>query len=55
MSDELMRTRIMTDPHAPARLRVVGPLSNSSGFAEAYAFAEDAPVMRPVPERIEIW
>ncbi|MEI6362451.1 MAG: M13 family metallopeptidase [Actinomycetes bacterium] len=55
MSDELMRTRILTDPHAPARLRVVGPLSNATAFAEAYGFADDAPVMRPVEDRIEIW
>ena len=55
MSDELMRTRIQTDPHSPARLRVVGPLSNSTAFAEAYGLADDAPVMRAPQERIEIW
>lgn len=55
MSDELMRTRIQTDPHSPARLRVIGPLSNSSAFAEAYGLADDAPVMRAPDERIEIW
>lgn len=55
MSDELMRTRIQTDPHSPARLRVIGPLSNSSAFAEAYGLADDAPVMRAPHERIEIW
>lgn len=55
MSDELMRTRIQTDPHSPARLRVIGPLSNCSAFAAAYALADDAPVMRAPQERIEIW
>jgi putative endopeptidase len=55
MSDELMRTRIQTDPHSPARLRVIGPLSNSSAFAAAYGLADDAPVMRAPEDRIEIW
>ena len=55
MSDEMMRTRIQTDPHAPARLRVVGPLSNSAAFAEAFGIADDAPVMRAPGDRIEIW
>ena len=55
MSDELMRTRIQTDPHSPARLRVIGPLSNSSAFAAAYGLADDAAVMRAPQERIEIW
>ena len=55
MSIEMMRTRIQTDPHAPARLRVVGPLSNSTAFAEAFALPDDAPVMRDADERIEIW
>jgi putative endopeptidase len=55
MSDELMRTRIQTDPHAPARLRVVGPLSNSTAFAEAFGLADDAPMMRAPEDRIDIW
>jgi predicted metalloendopeptidase len=55
MSDELMRTRLQTDPHSPARLRVIGPLSNATEFAEAFGLADDAPVMRPREERIEIW
>jgi putative endopeptidase len=55
MSDELMRTRIQTDPHAPARLRVIGPLSNSDAFAEAYGLPDDAPILRAPVERIEIW
>ncbi len=55
MSDEMMRTRIQTDPHSPARLRVIGPLSNSSAFAEAFALDDDAVVMRAPEDRIEIW
>jgi predicted metalloendopeptidase len=33
----------------------VGPLSNSTAFAEAYGLPDDAPVMRAPEERIEIW
>ena len=55
VSDDLQRTLAGIDPHSPRQLRVVGPLSNLDAFQEAYGLPDDAPVMRPREERIEIW
>ena len=55
VSDELTRTLIQVDPHSPRHLRVRGPFSNSDAFRDAFGLADDAPMMRPPAERIEIW
>jgi putative endopeptidase len=55
MSDELTRTLIQVDPHSPRHLRVLGPFSNSRVFQDAFGLADDAPMMRPPADRIEIW
>ena len=54
-SEELARTLAQTDPHSPRRLRVVGPFSNLDAFAAAFGLDDDAPVMRPPAQRLEIW
>lgn len=54
-SDELARTLARVDPHSPARLRVLGPLSNLDAFRVAFGLADDVPMMRARDERIEIW
>jgi predicted metalloendopeptidase len=54
-SDELARTLAQVDTHSPRHLRVVGPMSNQSGFQRAFGLDDDAPMMRPPEERIEIW
>jgi predicted metalloendopeptidase len=54
-SDELARTLAQIDPHSPRRLRVLGPFSNLDTFQEAWGIDDDAPMMRPRAERIEIW
>jgi putative endopeptidase len=54
-SDELARTLAQVDTHSPRRLRVLGPMSNQSGFQRAFGLDDDAPMMRPPEERIEIW
>jgi putative endopeptidase len=55
ISDELQRTLAQVDSHSPRALRVRGPFSNLDAFQEAFGLADDAPMMRPVEERIQIW
>jgi predicted metalloendopeptidase len=55
VSPELQRTLAGIDPHSPRHLRVVGPLSNLDAFRDAFGLADDAPIMRPAGQRIEIW
>lgn len=55
ISPELERTLAGIDSHSPRRLRVLGPISNLDAFQAAYGLADDAPVMRPREDRIEIW
>src|SRR5258708_5414476 len=52
---ETLRLQVQTDPHSPAKFRVIGPLSNLPEFADAFHFPETAPIMRPASERVEIW
>ena len=43
---EAERLLIMTDPHAPNRSRVNGPLSNMKEFQDAFSCKPDAPMVR---------
>jgi len=52
---ELVRLIVQTDPHAPDRLRVNGPLSNLDEFARAFNVPDGAPLRRPASERVIIW
>jgi predicted metalloendopeptidase len=55
ISPDLQRTLAGIDPHSPRRLRVVGPVSNLEAFRVAFGLSDDAPMLRPREERIEIW
>ncbi|GAA5916762.1 hypothetical protein JCM8208_001681 [Rhodotorula glutinis] len=46
--------RIAVDPHSPARFRVLGPLSNSREFSEAFGCKADSPMNRG-EDRCELW
>ena len=50
---EFVRMQVTTDPHSPARFRVMGPLTQNPVFAEAFQCPAGAP-MAPV-ERCEVW
>ena len=52
---ETVRLRLATDPHAPPRLRVNGPLTNFPVFAKAFGCAEGTPMARPASLRCEVW
>jgi endothelin-converting enzyme/putative endopeptidase len=43
------------DPHAPARYRVNGPLSNLAEFAQAWHCPASAPMVRSAENRCEVW
>ena len=54
-TDEYLRLLVNSDPHSPSYLRAVAPLSNLASFASAFGIDDDAPVMRPASERVDIW
>ena len=53
--DEALKLQVNTDPHSPARFRVLGPLSNMVEFAAAFECESGAPMVRNAEERAEIW
>ena len=53
--DEAARTQVNTDPHAPARWRVNGPLSNMPEFARAWGCKGGDPMVRADSQRAQIW
>lgn len=44
-----------TDPHAPERFRVDGPLANMLEFAAAFGCRAGARMVRPAAERCQVW
>ena len=53
--DEDQKLRLNTDPHSPARCRVVGPLSNLSEFQKAFDIPDGSPMVRPPDKRVTVW
>jgi putative endopeptidase len=53
--DAALKRLVTTNPHAPGRFRVNGPLSNMPEFFEAYGTKEGDPMMRPPDVRPKIW
>jgi putative endopeptidase len=49
------RTLALTDPHAPAKTRVNGPMANMPEFAKAWGCKPGDPMVRPPEQRAEIW
>ena len=45
--------KVLNDPHSPARFRVIGVLSNSKEFAEAF-HCEEGSRMNP-EHKCEVW
>jgi putative endopeptidase len=54
-TDENLKLRVNTDPHAPANFRVLGPFSNLPIFHEAFGCKAGDAMVRPVEARVEIW
>ncbi len=53
--EERLRTSLLSDVHAPAKWRVLGPLSNISEFYEAFGIKPGQPMWRAVGDRVQIW
>jgi predicted metalloendopeptidase len=53
--DEDQKLRLNTDPHSPARFRVIGPVSNLSEFQKAFDIPDGSPMVRPADKRVNIW
>jgi len=52
---ESVRLQIATDPHSPARFRVLGPLSNMPEFFSAFGCEGRSSIARPEALRVKIW
>ena len=53
--DEAIRNQILTDPHSPAKYRVIGVVSKMPEFYEAFDVKEGDRHYLPEEERIIIW
>lgn len=53
--EERLRQRLLSDVHAPAKWRVLGPMSNIPAFYEAFGVKPGQPMWRPPQERVRIW
>ena len=52
---EALRLRLLTDPHSPARFRVLGPLYNMPEFFDAFDVPADKRKGRLNPHPVSIW
>jgi putative endopeptidase len=53
--DASLRRGLLSDVHAPAKWRVLGPLSNIPEFYEAFGIKPGQPMWRPDSARVRIW
>jgi putative endopeptidase len=54
-TEEALRNQVATDPHSPARFRVLGPLPNMPEFHAAFDVQEGDGMYMPPEERVKIW
>ena len=52
---EVLRSHLLSDVHAPAKWRVLGPLSNIPAFYEAFGVKPGDAMWRPADQRAAIW
>jgi putative endopeptidase len=53
--DDLMRQRLVSDPHAPPQARVDLPVRNIDAFYEAFGVKPGDPMYVPPEQRVRIW
>jgi endothelin-converting enzyme/putative endopeptidase len=52
---EFARTMVQGDPHPIGKFRVIGPLSNLTEFQKAFECKPGSAMVRPAPDRCEVW
>jgi endothelin-converting enzyme/putative endopeptidase len=52
---EALRLLVATNPHAPPKYRVDGPLANLPEFGETFQCKEGSPMVRSKEKRCEVW
>jgi len=55
MREELLRSRLLSDFHAPAKWRVLGPVSNVAEFYEAFGVTSAQRMWKEERERAAVW
>jgi putative endopeptidase len=55
LRNEYLRKLVLTDPHAPGKFRVIGPLSNMESFYQAFKISEKNKMYREPANRAVIW
>jgi putative endopeptidase len=50
-----LRRSLLSDVHAPAKWRVLGPLANMPEFYEAFSVKPSQPMWRADPDHVRIW
>jgi putative endopeptidase len=50
-----LRTQVLTNPHAPAKWRANGPLSNLPEFRQAFGCKDGDLMVRPADQQARIW
>lgn len=53
--EQVLRTRLLSDVHAPAKWRVLAPMSNIPEFYEAFGVKPGQPMWRKPEDRVRIW
>jgi putative endopeptidase len=54
-TDAALKLQVNSDPHAPGKFRVNGPLSNLAEFKSAFSCKDTDPMVRAAAERVAIW
>ena len=54
-TDDELKVRLATDPHAPANFRAIGAPSNMPAFAAAFECKPGQPMVRATDQQVVIW